>query len=264
MKLKNRLTLLLLSLIICSFVIPSGVQAINTEERIEVPKYSDINDYNNFLQNLLVDKPFNFVTFSMLKGMGSFVYFQANSFVNPHRYVYGFVDENNYYYTISISHKKDSLNSEGFPLIGAPESLEDMRYIDTDKPNCSISKNGVKYSYVSGKLIAINWFIGDVALMVYPSSIYGDRFTIYPMDQEATFLSNILSADSTKATLVISKLCMQILWGWIRPILIAVILVVAACVLAAFLIKKHRIRMSNQFQRMDAISEDEYSSKPFE
>lgn len=282
MKLKKRLTLLLLSLIICSFVIPSGVQAINTEDHaaeatqnidddifidsfIEVPMYSDINDYNNFLQNLLVDKPFNFVTFSMLEGMGTFVYFQANSFVNPHRYSYMFVDENNYYYGISISHKKDSLNSEGFPLIDAPENLEDMRYVDTDKPNCSISKNGIEYSYVSGKLIGIRWSIGDVVLTVYPSSNYVDRFTTYPLDHKATFLSNILSADGTKATLAISKLCMQILWGWIWPIVIAVILVVAACILAVFLNKKRRIHMSNQDQCMEPISEDEYSSnKPLE
>ena len=269
MKLKNRLTLLLLGLIICSFVISSGVQAKEIDdgifiESIEVPKYSDINDYNNFLQNLLVDKPFNFVTFSMLDNLGSFISFLGRSFENPELYSYGFLDENDYYYSIRIYHNKDEFTLENTPLIDAPENLEDMRCIDTDEFMCKISKNGISYFYINGELSIIRFLFGDVTFALVPSTIYGDRFTNYPMDQEATFLSNILSADSTKATFAISNLRLRILWGWVQPFVIAVVLVVSACILTVFLCKKRRIRMSNKIQHMEAVSEDEYSSNPLE
>ena len=146
---------------------------------------SDITAYQSFIQT---DKrlPDNFITYAQISSFGDFRYFVCEG-PDFSAYSYVLIAENGLEFTLSINHTEPNRGNQ-LPEIRADIIGETMETL-TKEERGIIVKSGIRYWYVIGKLINMEWEIDGVYFQIGVDSTWDD----YPAFNSDSILARMLS-----------------------------------------------------------------------
>ena len=155
----------------------------------------DYNEYLKFLDNNKDSIPTDFITYDMIKDLGTFYYFNAVSF---NKYSYDFIDKNGIILTIDVTPLTNQVSIENVII---PNNINNLRNISLsyNEKNSVFTCDNISYSFFEdGKLYKIAWTLGEKELLLgihYGYICLAD----YPLDGETTFVSQLLSTQTATA-----------------------------------------------------------------
>ena len=146
---------------------------------------SDITAYQSFIQT---DKrlPENFITYAQSSSFGDFRHFNCEG-PDFSAYSYALIAENGLKFTILINHSVPIRDNQ-LPEISTDIIDETMETL-TKEERGIIVKSGIRYSYVIGKLINMEWEIDGVYFQIGVNSTWDD----YPALRADSILARMLS-----------------------------------------------------------------------
>ena len=156
----------------------------------------DYNEYLKFFDDKKESIPNDFITYDMIKDIGTFDYFYADS-IDVYRYTV--IDKNEIPITIIIMPALENQVSTGNVII--PDNINNLRNIASShngKESVYICDN-ISYRYLEdGRLYRIDCKWGEKEIWFVRTTGYkpiGD----YPLDGETTFVSQLLSVQTAAA-----------------------------------------------------------------
>lgn len=168
-------------------------EVLHPDGSVEIPllTLTDYSEYEEFIDTHTLQE--DFITYDQLSFLGEFGIFIYFSYYygNYGEYSYTVIDENGYELFIRMQHL--NINDEVFDSPAVLDSTAhtnktDLRNID-NTATCYTMLNNVKYTYVQGKLLSLEWVENNIQYTLSGNGMLDN----YPTDGNATVMSKLLT-----------------------------------------------------------------------
>lgn len=162
---------------------------------VETSTFSTYEAYLEFIGSLK-QLPYDFITYDMLKELGTFKSFILSS-SEIDTYIYSFVDKNGIEFSVKIKPLPLELDTN---CIVTPSNKDNLRTVTQNSQRTTYVYNNISYHYyTSGRLYKITWtFRGELLELGVATD---KRLADYPLDGETTFVSQLLSTQTATAAI---------------------------------------------------------------